>query len=138
MNIVIKTKEIKEKELFLRHLQSHLKEKGIDSVLIEKNMLILKNKFFNNQSRLNSFAYTKDGNININSFEGNTKINYKYRSYKFPLYICLFFGILTFFEKIPLIIFLLVLVIVFLNSYINYLKQKKYIKKLTNEFIDKK
>lgn len=123
-----------EDELILSYLQHHLKKQGVSEVLIEENNLMLKNRFFNTQSRMNPFAYVKDGQVGISRLGGKTVIYYKYRNFSFPLYLCLVFVILAFFERLFIFLSVMVVIIFISNLYLYHFKQKRFIRKRLEDF----
>ncbi|MBF4507811.1 hypothetical protein IRZ83_14135 [Flavobacterium sp. JLP] len=135
MTIKIKINDYYNDELILSHLKHHLIQQGISEVLVLNNKLLLKNKFFNTQSRMNRFAYIKDGYLYTRHFETYGMLYYKYSNFKFPLYI--FFALLfvSFFWKIFRIFTLIFFIITFLNQFIYHLRQKNFIKKKISEFM---
>lgn len=135
MTINIKINGNYSDELILSHLKHHLIKQGISEVFVLNNKLLLKNKFFNTQSRMNRFAYIKEGSFYIHHLETYEILYYTYSSFSFPIYFCFLLFSLSFFWKIFRFFTLIFFIILIIYQLIYHTRQKKYLKKKILEFI---
>ncbi|MCO6147497.1 hypothetical protein [Flavobacterium sp. NRK1] len=136
MTITIKTQPIYNKNLLLLHLKNHLIKQGISTVSITDDKLVLENRFFNGQSRMNRFTYLKKGEISIQSSQEDSQLHFEYHNYKFSLYLCLLSAIIAYFWSPMLFMFYLLSFQFIVNIFIVHIRQKLFFSKAVKDFIN--
>lgn len=135
MTIRIKIESNYDIDSLLLYLKSTLIKKSISNVEIIDNKILLENKFFNQQSRMNSFAYVSKGTIFVESDVYPSYLIYNYHNFKLPLYICSLLMILYFIFRFSILICIVAIFMFTLNAVFMHFRQTFFFRKQMKTYL---